>query len=63
MECGIYPEGSFFHVKIGMILIGSKRIQEDPELPSLRFTGSYLESLGCMERKLRRKFSLDHYSI
>jgi hypothetical protein len=28
MECGIYPERSFFHVKIGMILIGSKPKQE-----------------------------------
>ena len=39
MECGIYPERPFFYVKIGMILIGSKRIQEDPELFSLHFTG------------------------
>ena len=38
-EGGIYPERPISYVKIGMILIGSKRIQEDPELSLLRFTG------------------------
>jgi hypothetical protein len=32
MECGIYPERPISCIKIGIILIGSKRIQEDPEL-------------------------------
>jgi hypothetical protein len=36
---GIYPERPIFHVKIGMILIGSKGIQGDPGLFSLHFTG------------------------
>jgi hypothetical protein len=38
MEGGIYPERPISYVKIGMILIGSKRIQEDPGIFSLRFT-------------------------
>jgi len=45
MECGIYPERPISHVKIGMILIGSKRIQEDPGIFSLRFTGRDTGSL------------------
>jgi hypothetical protein len=39
MECDIYQERSISYVKIEMILIGSKRIQEDPGIFSLRFTG------------------------
>jgi hypothetical protein len=39
MERGIHPERPISYVKVGMILIGSKRIQEDPGLFSLRFTG------------------------
>jgi hypothetical protein len=39
MEYGIYPERPISYVKIGIILIASKRIQEDPGLFSLRFTG------------------------
>jgi hypothetical protein len=39
MEYGIYPERPISYVKIGMILIGSNRIQEDPGLFSLHFTG------------------------
>jgi hypothetical protein len=45
MEHGIYPERPIFYVKTGMILIASKRIQEDPELFSLRFTGRDTGSL------------------
>jgi len=39
LEYGIYPERPISDIKIGMILIGSKRFQEDPGLFSIRFTG------------------------
>ena len=39
MEYGIYPERPISHAKIGMILIGSKRIQENPGISSLLFIG------------------------
>jgi hypothetical protein len=42
---GIYPERAISYVKIEMILIGSKLIQKDPELLSLRFTGRDTGSL------------------
>ena len=50
-ERGIYPERPFFYAKIGMILIGSKRIQEDPGLFSLPLTGEDTGSLCLWERE------------
>jgi len=50
MEYGIYSERLIFYVKIGMTLIGSKRIREDPKLFSLCFTGMDKESL-CLWRE------------
>jgi len=38
LESGIYQERPFFYVKAGMILIGSKGIQEDPGIFSLHLT-------------------------
>ena len=48
---GIYPERPISYVKIGMILIGLKRIQEDPGLFSLRFTGKDTGSLCLWEKE------------
>ena len=53
MERGIYPERPIFYVKIGMILIGPKRIQEDPGLFSLHFTGRDMGSLCLWETEAR----------
>ncbi len=46
LKSGIYPERSIFYVEIGMILIGSKRIREDPGLFLLHFTGRDTGSFG-----------------
>jgi len=50
LEVGIYPESPISDVKTGIILIGSKRIQEGPELFSLHFRSWDTEFLGSWER-------------
>jgi hypothetical protein len=55
----IYSERPIFYVKIGMILIGSKRIQEDPGLFSLHFTSRDTGSLFLWERK--GKVAVDNF--
>ena len=50
MENGIYPERPISYVKIGMILIGLNRIQEDPGIFSLHFTGRDTGSWCLWER-------------
>ena len=57
MERGIYPERLISHVKIGMILIGSKPKQEDPGLFLIRFMPSDPGSLVVRDVRVGSLFS------